>query len=621
MKQAFHNLKHFFRLMGVRWHYFVVQTLSFVVIPFLDGMSLLLLVPLIDGFIRGDFIFIQNLPVFGSIIALFPGLIAQNANLKLFALIMGSIVLAATLKNLCAYGFALYSEYWHGRFAGQMKQVIFGRYLSFGKMYFDRTSQGTITGMLGFADQIVELLRTSAAILTTFFSIIVYLIILSCISWKLTLFVLVVFPAYYYSVQWVIKLIHTTAQQRTVLSLDLNRELFNILSSIGLIKAYNREEEAQSRFAKMNDDLRSYTYQIAKKEQLIQPLQETLTIIALFLLVIAMVLMAARGEALSVASCLLFLYLSRICVPMFARLNHLRVPLIQARVPLENLMTIFQDNDKYLIPSGTRRFRGLVAKIDFRNLSFGYTTVPILRDANFSIERGKRTAIVGPSGAGKTTIINLIMRFYDCPTNSIFVDGVDIREFTLESLKDKIALVSQDIFIFNDTLRNNLQFGQNHPISDQALFSVLRRARLDRFVEALPNGLDTEVGDRGVQLSGGEKQRLAIARALLKDAEILILDEVTSSLDSGTEKALQGAIEALTRDKTVIVVAHRLSTIKHADKIIVLEQGRVVEEGSLLELLARRRTFFRYWQDQKLWVDDGPIGKPQAGLEINPSLS
>ncbi len=222
----------------------------------------------------------------------------------------------------------------------------------------------------------------------------------------------------------------------------------------------------------------------------------------------------------------------------------------------------------------------------------------MLRDVSFDVRKGKMTAIVGPTGSGKSTLINLLMRYYDCPPGSIFIDGKDIRSFDLDSYLSRVALVSQETLLLHESLRNNIAYGLTN-VSDEAVQQVVKQARLENFVAQLPNGLDTLIGDRGTRLSGGEKQRVSIARALIKGAEILILDEATSSLDSQTERLIQEAIDEAVQGRTSIVIAHRLSTIKHADSIVVLKDGALVEQGTLDELLALNGLFQRLWQEQK----------------------
>ena len=225
----------------------------------------------------------------------------------------------------------------------------------------------------------------------------------------------------------------------------------------------------------------------------------------------------------------------------------------------------------------------------------------ILNDINFSIEKGKVTAIVGETGAGKSTIVNLLLRFYDCPPNTIFIDGTDVRRFTVRSLRDHMALVTQEGYLFNDTLKNNILYGLKQDVSNKKLLKAIDKARLSDFVNNLPKGLDTVIGDRGVRLSGGEKQRLAIARAMLKSAEIIILDEATNALDAQTEKLIQGAIYEAIAGKTAIVIAHRFSTIRNADKIVVMENKKIIEEGTVSKLLEEKGKFYQYWQAQRFF--------------------
>jgi ABC-type multidrug transport system fused ATPase/permease subunit len=283
-------------------------------------------------------------------------------------------------------------------------------------------------------------------------------------------------------------------------------------------------------------------------------------------------------------------------------LNKTRGKFEKVRPIVRKVLEVLDDNEKFYIPEGPRMFHGLKKSIEFRNATFSYyPDVPVLKEVSFSIEKGKMTAIVGPTGAGKTTIMNLIMRFYDCAPARVFVDGTDIREYTLKSLRDHMALVDQDVIVFNDTIMNNIAFGIDERVSDEKLNSVVKKAQLDDLIGRLPDGFRTEVGDRGIKLSGGEKQRISIGRALLKDSDIVLLDEATSSLDTGTEKRIQKAIEEAIRGRTTVVIAHRLSTIKNADKIIVIEEGRLIEQGTLEELLAKKGRFYQYWEEQKFY--------------------
>jgi subfamily B ATP-binding cassette protein MsbA len=241
------------------------------------------------------------------------------------------------------------------------------------------------------------------------------------------------------------------------------------------------------------------------------------------------------------------------------------------------------------VDSGSYRARAVRGDVEFRGVRFSYgeDKSTVLSEIDLKIPAGKSLAIVGHSGSGKSTLVSLLPRFYDVEAGEILLDGVPVREYALDNLRAQISLVSQDIVLFNDTIGNNLAYGQLRHCSREELLKAAEAAQLTDFISELPDGLDSMVGDRGVLLSGGQRQRIAIGRALLKNAPVLILDEATSSLDTQSERRIQEALNALMRDRTVLVIAHRLSTVENADEIIVLDRGRIVESGTHRELLAR----------------------------------
>ncbi|NQU95330.1 MAG: ABC transporter ATP-binding protein [Candidatus Omnitrophica bacterium] len=600
MKSA--TLMRFFRIMRVTPAYFIVTVFSSFIVAFFDGLSIGLLVPLAKGIVDGNFSFLLKIPIFKTIIAYSPQLFDKAPAKFLFILLVGTIFIAALTKNVFKYLANLYNTYQQGTYSLNLKKFIFDRYLGFGKLFFDRTSQGYITTTLGFSGSVVGLLNIFIHALDTFFTFVIYITILLIISWKLTIFSLIIFPILHYSLKWIIKKIEMTAGLQTKAALKLGREVFNVLSCIPLVKAYNKEEEAKRKYRDINELMRKLDFSMAKKTALVGPIQEIIMLIALVLAISAAAFMLIRGKLDEIAGFLVFFYLLRKIIPIFMSFNGIKISLSQTKPVIKEVLDIFNDKDKFCVPEGSRVFRGLERKIEFNHLSFLYKkNIPVLKDLGFTIEKGKMTAIVGPTGAGKTTIISLIMRFYDCVPSTILMDDVDIREFTSKSLRHYMALVSQEALLFNNTLRYNIGFGIEEKINEERLIDIAKKARLYDFIMKLPEGFDTEVGDRGIRLSGGEKQRVSIARALLKEAAILILDEATSSLDTHTERLIHEAIEEAVKDRTTIVIAHRLSTIKKADKIIVVEKGRFIEGGTLDELLLQKGKFYEYWEEQKFY--------------------
>lgn len=283
--------------------------------------------------------------------------------------------------------------------------------------------------------------------------------------------------------------------------------------------------------------------------------------------------------------------------PFLGSLGRLRMQLMAVLPDVEVLYETLNRKTNY-IHDGALEIKNIKKEIKFENVSFSYKNKKdIFRNINFSIEKGKTTAIVGPSGGGKTTIVNLIVRLFDPDDGRITIDGIDLKEIKYSSLTNLMGMVSQDTFIFNGTIRENIIFGLKD-VSNERFFEAVKLANASKFISHFPEGYETVVGDKGLRLSGGQRQRLAIARAILRDPQILILDEATSSLDYHSEALVQSAVNIASKNRTVIVIAHRLSTVINADKIIVLDDGRVVEEGNHNELIKRNGVYKALYESQ-----------------------
>jgi len=319
-------------------------------------------------------------------------------------------------------------------------------------------------------------------------------------------------------------------------------------------------------------------------------------------------LMAAKGVAAKEFTLGDFVMINALLIQLQIPLNFLGMvyrEIRQALVDLENLFTLLKKFPEIVDAPNAKPLEVSAGEVEFENVHFAYDQKrPILKGVSFKVPAGKMTAIVGPSGAGKSTISRALFRFYNVTSGQVRIDGQDISQVTQKSLRAAIGMVPQDTVLFNETLFYNIAYGRPDASTDE-VFEAARMAQIDGFIKQLPEGYDTPVGERGLKLSGGEKQRVAIARTILKAPPILMLDEATSALDSYTEKEIQGALDQVSRERTTLVIAHRLSTVIHADEILVLDQGEIVERGRHEDLVAKGGVYAGLWQQQRESAEEG----------------
>jgi subfamily B ATP-binding cassette protein MsbA len=413
------------------------------------------------------------------------------------------------------------------------------------------------------------------------------------ISWRLTLLTLVVAPLLIGLLQPVLRSLRRGHKKLSNQFGDMTAVVQEAVSGIRLVKSFAGEEYEFSRFRTASDTYARGMMRVTRLAQLAIPITETVgTGVAVIVLWFGAREVLLNGT-MDGTTLIAFLALTLRILQPLKQLSQVPTVAAQSLAAAERVFEVLDAESEYERDRGTRAVSALQVAIEFDHVSFAYEQSPVLDDVSFTARRGDVTAIVGASGAGKTTLVDLIPRFYEPTRGSVLVDGVDARHITLKSLRALTGIVSQDTVVFNDTVRNNLAYGIADRCTDEQVVAAARAANAHEFISQLPDGYNTLLGERGTRLSGGQRQRIAIARALLVDPPILILDEATSALDTESERLVQEAIDRLLRGRTVFVIAHRLSTIAHATQILVLDQGRLVERGTHEDLLARRGTYHR----------------------------
>lgn len=566
-----------------------------------EGLSLGLLIPTVQGLLERNYAFVKNIAILGLPLEKYSDFFT-NRNSIIFGYLVLLILVAGILKNTFQYLSAVASVYQIRSLADNLRKKIYANYLEFGKLFFDQHSLGSLHQTLtGHTNHIALELQHLQHAFFLFCSLLIYFSLMLLISWQLTLVILLVVPMTHFGLQWLLLKIKKTSELYADSYADMGTKISNALSCIPLIKFYSNEKEEREGFGKLSGKVKDLQFSIDKKQILIPVLSEITILLMTLLIVVMIAFFAIKKGSGQMAGFMVFFVLLRRTMGAFSDFNRLQASFASVSGPIREIAKIFNKDEKYFVPNGRLIFSGLRKWIEIKNLTFSYPNGnAVLKNVSCHFDKGQVTAITGASGSGKTTLINLLIGFYEFPRGAIYLDSTDMRDLDMMSVRNRMALVSQDAQLFSASLRSNLTYGLNAGLSDEELLSAVRKARLNDLLEKLPQGLETPIGERGVMLSGGEKQRVAIARALLKKAEILILDEATSALDSLSEKLIQEAIHEALRGRTAIVIAHRLSTIKDADKVIVLEDGQMIEEGKPDYLLTQSSNFRRLWENQQI---------------------
>jgi subfamily B ATP-binding cassette protein MsbA len=520
----------------------------------------------------------------------------RKENQSLLNLVIIVLVVLVSCKGVISFGKNYLMAFVGQRSVADIRNTLYRHMQRMSVSYYESHRSGELIARItndasmiqvgvssGLADVLYQSLVLVGALVSVFL-----------LHWKLALLALITFPL----IAWVVtrtgQKIRSVSHRIQEKVADLTSVLQETITGIRIVKAFTMEEHENKRFTVENEGNFNATMKSARIVAVLTPTLELLVVAALIIIIWYGGTEVLQGRLTS-GKLMEFLTYIVLLVPPVANIPYNFNNFIQALAASDRIFKVLDTAEDIKDDADAIELPKIKGQIEFHNVSFGYQEgLPVLREINLEVKPGQVVALVGPSGAGKTSLVNLIPRFYDPTAGSIAVDGYDLRKIKIKSLRSQIGLVPQESILFGTTIRENIAYGR--PDATEAeIIAAAKAANAHDFIIGLSNGYETMVGERGASLSGGQRQRIAIARALLKNPRILILDEATSALDNESERLVQEALEYLMRDRTTLVIAHRLSTVQYADKIVVLEEGTIVETGNHQTLLAKNGLYKRLY--------------------------
>ena len=565
-KTLYLRLLHFVR---PYWRTFMVSLLATAVLAATEPAMAALLKPLLDGsFVEKDPTMIRLMPL------LLVGIFAVRG--------VSGFVSAVALIGVSS------------KVVMDLRTIMFERLLNLPSRYYDDHPTGIVLSKVTYNVSQVSEAATKALVILVRDSIAIVGLLawMLYLNWKLSLIAFVLAPVISVTVKFISKRLRVLSRSLQHTMGELTHALEEVISGHRVVKLYAGEEAERRKFQKINNWVRRYNMKQVVASETNVPVVQMLAVIALSVMVYLASLQSLDNEV-TIGGFVSFFTAMALLLSPLKRLTSINTALQRGLAAAESVFTLVDEEPE--ADHGTRAVEQPRGRIEYRGVSLVYdrSERPALEAIDCTIEPGENVALVGLSGSGKSTFVNLLPRFYTPTGGQILLDGVDIQELRLADLRRHIALVSQEVVLFNASVRENIAYGATADASEAEIIRAARAAHAMEFIEAMPEGLDTMIGERGTRLSGGQRQRLAIARAILKNAPILILDEATSALDTQSERHIQEALETLKQGRTTLTIAHRLSTIESADRIIVLDQGRIVEQGSHAELVAHGGIYSR----------------------------
>lgn len=589
----------YFRLLSYlkpHWRVFALAVGCMLVSSMLNSVQLAALYPLADRVITN-----QAIPSPAWLPGWLAGFVAwlnHITPLQMVTIITVAIPILFLLKGLFEMWQSFFMNNTAQRVVKDLRQVLFERMLGLSLDYHQKATTGTSMSRILYDTSIVQNSITEGLtdLVLQSIQVAVFMSIALAINWRLSLILCAIVPLIAWPVGQVGKLLKKLSKQNQAVIGELNSTILESLSGIKIIQAFLAEPLVLKKFTSANQRAYDMTRKIQKRMNAMEPITEFVGSCA------AAVLFwygarSVLSQQQTLGTFLVFLGSMLSLIRPFKRLTRLYGINQQAIASAERIFEVLDTPPTVIEHAKARILPPFSREIHFEHVSFHYDTHPALRDVMLTIKAGETIAFVGPSGGGKTTLVSLLSRFYDPRQGRVKIDGTDIKHVTLASLRGQIALVSQETLLFNDTVRANIALGRPEAEFNE-IVEAAKMANAHTFITRLPKGYDTIIGERGDMLSGGERQRLSIARALLKNPAILIFDEATSQLDAQSEHLVTEAVERMTTNRTVLFIAHRLSTVRLAQRIVLIQEGRIMEQGSHDELLQKSPLYRRFCELQ-----------------------
>ncbi|MDP6628776.1 MAG: ABC transporter ATP-binding protein [Candidatus Marinimicrobia bacterium] len=598
------------RLLLRFWPYIIISSLSAIIFVLLNSTSMWLVASLINNVLQDFDKIVQSQIEWANKTALTPNeqlkywtnvLILRETPSESLKVLCITLLAVFFTKNIFLYTKNILLRVVELKLVKDIRDRLYKHIQTLSLGYFHKRKTGSITSIV--MNDVEQLQVALAVVFQRLFvepiNILTFVTLLFIISWKLALIAIVILPLAGIAIISIGRSIRRKSRRTQAKIAEIMQILTETLSSIRIVKAFVNEKEEVKKFTGESQHYFKLLLKRARLDLISAPVTESFGVIIGVVLLWYGGMEVLSNQGVSAEDFIRFIVILFSILGPIKQMSNVNLRIQVGAASAERIFELLDTPPEIVEKADAVDLGEFKKAIEFDLVHFEYNDGDelVLDELSFTINKGEVVAMVGPSGSGKSTIADLIPRFYDVSTGVIRIDGHDLRDATLASIRGQMGIVTQEVILFNDTIRNNIAYAQPN-VSDEAIRKAAEAANALEFIEQTPSGFDTLIGERGVNLSGGQKQRLAIARALLKNPPILILDEATSALDTESEKKVQKAIETLMKDRTALVIAHRLSTVQNADKIVVIEQGRVVETGTHSELYEKGGLYRRLYDIQ-----------------------